>query len=148
MAEITIRLDGEPVAQGRPRATVIGGRARLYDPQNSRDYKNLLKMCAYNELMKQNQGKKLEGPLELKLWIGRSIPGSWSKKKQQRAIKKQVLPTSKPDTDNYIKGALDALNKTVFDDDSAVVLIQATKFYTDHPHITVKVSEVNNEKAE
>lgn len=39
MIEFTIY--GEPVAQGRPRATTINGMVRMYDPKKSRDFKQL-----------------------------------------------------------------------------------------------------------
>lgn len=35
--KIAFTVYGEPVAQGRPRATHMNGMTRLYDPKKSRD---------------------------------------------------------------------------------------------------------------
>ena len=39
-------IPGEPVAQGRPRATTINGRTRMYDAPKSATYKNMVSMVA------------------------------------------------------------------------------------------------------
>ena len=56
-----------------------------------------------------------------------------------------IRPTTKPDTDNYLKGVLDALNTVVFKDDSQVVGMVAQKFYSCEPRIEIIVVEENHE---
>ena len=51
-------------------------------------------------------------------------------------------PIVKPDLDNYIKSAFDALNGVLWADDAMVVDLHAKKFYSEHPHITIEVSEI------
>lgn len=54
----------------------------------------------------------------------------------------RVRPTSRPDTDNYIKIAMDGLNKALFKDDSYVVSIRAEKHYSDTPRMEIIVSQL------
>src|SRR5262249_43732765 len=49
------------------------------------------------------------------------VPASWSGRRRDAALRGEVRPTSRPDTDNYIKAALDAINAIVVADDSLVV---------------------------
>ncbi|WP_326271601.1 RusA family crossover junction endodeoxyribonuclease, partial [Bacillus thuringiensis] len=36
----------EPVAQGRPRASTVHGKVRMYDPKKSRDFKRYVSAIA------------------------------------------------------------------------------------------------------
>ena len=56
-------------------------------------------------------------------------PSSWSKKRQDLAANAYLLPTTRPDTDNYIKLVTDAMNGIVYEDDNQIIAIQAAKFY-------------------
>lgn len=40
---VRIRVDGEPVAQGRPRFARRGGFVQAYDPKKSKDYKQRIR---------------------------------------------------------------------------------------------------------
>ena len=57
------------------------------------------------------------------------------------ALDNEIRPTSRPDTDNYVKGVLDALNGTVVKDDSIIVDLIAQKFYSNIPRIELEVTE-------
>ena len=58
------------------------------------------------------------------------IPKSWPKKRREAAVRGEVAP-GKPDIDNVVKIALDAINGVVFEDDAQVNRINATKRYGD-----------------
>ncbi|WP_276918747.1 RusA family crossover junction endodeoxyribonuclease [Aneurinibacillus aneurinilyticus] len=140
---IHLIIEGEPVAQGRPRAGKINrGRLRgqtvLYDPEKSKDYKHYLKFAA----SQQAPEKPLEGPLQLVVHIYRSIPKSFSKKKTAAADAGQIRPTTKPDADNYLKGISDALNKIIWQDDSQIVSATVEKWYSQQPRIEVIVQTI------
>ena len=75
------------------------------------------------------------------LYVYRQVPKSWNKKKRQLALDGTIRPTTRPDTDNYIKGALDALNGVVYADDSAAVDIIGQKFYSDNPRMEIVIVE-------
>nr|WP_326134879.1 RusA family crossover junction endodeoxyribonuclease [Cytobacillus horneckiae] len=40
---IKFTVFGEPVAQGRPRATTINGQVRMYDPAKSKNFKEYVR---------------------------------------------------------------------------------------------------------
>lgn len=126
---------GDPVAQGRPRATAINGRARMYDPGKSRDYKNYLRLVA-SEYAPE---KPLEGALDVRIDIYRQIPKSFSRKKIQQAEEGLLRPTTKSDVDNYAKTVMDALNKIIWVDDSQIVSLIANKWYSGKPRVEIEV---------
>lgn len=137
---IELVIYGEPVAQGRPKFTTQGGFARAYDPAKSRDYKDYVKLAAASQM----KGRPpLEGALELSVRVYRTIPKSFSQKKAAQAEQRTLLPTTKPDLDNYIKGIKDALKGICWQDDSQVVsYVEPTgKYYSITPRIEVTVKE-------
>jgi Holliday junction resolvase RusA-like endonuclease len=48
-------------------------------------------------------------------------------------------PTAPPDIDKLARAVLDALTGIVYDDDSQVIELQATKRFDTHPHATIEV---------
>lgn len=136
MIEFTVY--GEPVAQGRPRATTRNGFVQLYDPEKSRDYKDYVRLAA----AKHAPPKLLEGPLAVMVIAYRSIPKSFSKKKAAAAESGVLYPTTKPDADNYLKGVKDALKGIMWVDDSQVVDVYTRKRYSFRPRIEVKIRQL------
>ncbi|WP_144469044.1 RusA family crossover junction endodeoxyribonuclease, partial [Bacillus pumilus] len=82
----------------------------------------------------------LTGPLELKVKVYKSLLKSFSKKKAAEAERGELRPAKKPDVDNYIKGIKDGLNKVIWQDDSQIVDLHVSKFYSSTPRIEVEVS--------
>jgi len=68
------------------------------------------------------------------------IPPSWSKREQEEAIAGAILPTSKPDWDNYGK-ITDALNGVVWRDDGQVADGRVIKRYSTDPALRIEVRE-------
>lgn len=63
----------------------------------------------------------LTGPLHVSLAIHIAPPPSWSRKKAASALAGGILPTSRPDIDNQMKTAADALNGIAWKDDAQIV---------------------------
>jgi|SRR5690606_31633029 len=126
---------GEPLAQGRPRATSVNGHVRMYDPKKSRDYKNYIRLAA----SEYAPDKLLEGPIALELRVYRPIPKSFSRRKTELAENGDIRPTTKPDVDNYVKSVKDALKNVIWKDDSQVVRILVEKFYSQKPRIEIVI---------
>ena len=137
---ILMTLYGNPVAQGRPRFSRQGGFVKTYDPIKSKAYKALIRL-ELQPLLAKPGFRQCENPCRVHLLICRAIPSGFSQKKRKEAIEAKIRPTTRPDTDNYIKGILDALNGTVLKDDSIVCEINAGKIYSDKPRIEVMVEE-------
>lgn len=127
-----------PVAQARPRATRMGRGIRLYDPRPTAVFKKTLRSMA----SEQYKGEPLEGQLLVDITFYRPIQKSLSKKERLLRLLGVHRPVVKPDLDNYIKSAFDALNGVLWADDAMVVDLHAKKFYSEHPHITIEVSEI------
>ncbi|WP_217562733.1 RusA family crossover junction endodeoxyribonuclease [Paenibacillus sp. GbtcB18] len=132
---IQFTIYGEPVAQGRPKFSTVGGFTRAYDPKKSRDYKDYVRLAAE----KYAPPALLEGALGLAITAYRPIPKSFSKKKSADAESGLIMPTSKPDADNYLKGVKDALKGIMWKDDSQVVDAFVRKRYSNRPRIEVKI---------
>ncbi|OMD02745.1 RusA family crossover junction endodeoxyribonuclease, partial [Paenibacillus odorifer] len=53
-----------------------------------------------------------------------------------------ILPVTKPDADNYLKGVKDALKGIIWKDDSQVVDAFVRKRYSAQPRIEVKIKQL------
>jgi Holliday junction resolvase RusA-like endonuclease len=123
----SIVFEGPPVPLARPRVTKNG----TYDPQREiKDtyFKNLL--------LQKGNWKKIEGPIEMVAYFFMPIPASASKKTQENLLHKKH--TKKPDLSNLIKFVEDVLEGVVFDNDSQIVTIFATKQYSDVPRTCIR----------
>nr|DAL98062.1 MAG TPA: Endodeoxyribonuclease RusA [Caudoviricetes sp.] len=138
---IAVVVYGNPVAQGRPRFSRQGGFVRTYDPVKSKSYKQLIRL-ELQPLLSNPDFTPIDRACCLNLKVFRSMPKSFSKKKREEALLGYIRPTTKPDTDNYVKGVLDALNGTVLKDDSVVCEIFAQKFYSERPRIEVFIDDL------
>jgi len=138
---VRIVVEGEPVAQGRPKFSTRGCVMRAFDPPESRAYKEMVKLVARVQM-----GNKpmLEGPLSLSVKVFRSVPSSWSDSRRKMALARQILPTTKPDLENYCKGTTDALEGVVFKNDSQIVAHHWPfgKWYSNRPRIEIEVKEI------
>lgn len=137
---IKLLLPIEPVAQARPRARRFGKGIRLYDPPKTATFKRKL-----HKLAKESyHGKPLDGELEVTVIFGRSVQKSISKKERKLRLLGSHRPTVKPDLDNYIKSALDALTGVLWKDDNAIVKLVAEKRYMEQPRIEIEVRSMTN----
>ena len=127
----------EPVPQLRPR---VSSRPyiRVYDPPKVKNFKNLLRSLASSQYARP----PMIGPLSVSLTFYRPVQKSISKTERERRLSNRSKPVVKPDTDNYIKATLDALNGVLWNDDAQIVKIEAEKKYSNHPRITVSVKPV------
>jgi Holliday junction resolvase RusA-like endonuclease len=130
-APIIIVIAGEPVAKARPRATRKGF---VYTPAHVRKYEAHGRLAAQ---LAMGERPPIETPVRLELVAELPIPASWSGRKRALAIAGDLLPTSRPDIDNYIKSGLDSLNEIVMRDDSQIVEISARKRFSVAPKLVM-----------
>lgn len=134
VGEINIYIKGKPIAKKRPRFVRQGRYVRTYDEQmeDKRTVKSIIRaQCS----------EKKEGPLSVEFLFFVPIPASLSKKKKEQAQEGQILPTKKPDCDNYIKFYLDCMNGICWHDDAQVVGIKARKVYDENPRTEIFIGK-------
>ena len=138
--KIEFFVPGTPVGKGRPRAARRGAGVVMFTPEKTAGYEALVAAAASNA-MRAEAGPLFTGPLEAVLEMRIPIPASWSKAHKAAALAGTELPTSKPDIDNVAKAILDACNGVVFRDDAQVVMLVATKAFSDEPGVLVVIRE-------
>lgn len=129
---VRIFVPGVPVPKGRPRF----GRGRVFTPEKTRAYEDTIRLEA---TLAMKGRKPLTGPVEFYMTAWLPIPRSWSTKKTGQAEREDILPTVKPDLTNLCKSAEDGCNGIVFKDDSQIVYIEAEKFYSSTPGLSIRV---------
>lgn len=113
------KVPGRLAGKGRPRATVIGGKARMYTPAATASAEDRVREawraegCPYLG----------EGALsiEVRLYEQRPAGHFTSKGALSAAGKRKLYPAHKPDLDNVLKLVGDALNGCAWRDDSQFV---------------------------
>lgn len=87
----------------------------------------------------------ITGPNAMNVKVYRPMPKSVSNssKKKDKAEKGLLRPTTKPDVDNYVKSVKDPLNHLIYKDDSQVVNLKVSKFYSEEPRVEVIIKEVS-----
>ena len=161
--KIEFFVPGTPVGKGRPRAARRGAGLVMFTPGKTADYEALVAATAGNAMRAENSirwgemygfglasamraHQLLDGPLEAMLEMRFQVPASWSKARRARALAGVEWHTSKPDADNVAKAVLDACNGVVFRDDSQIVMLTATKEFSETPGVRVVIREVQNER--
>jgi Holliday junction resolvase RusA-like endonuclease len=133
IAPVTVVIAGEPVAKARPRLT---RRGIAYTPAHTRKYEAHGRLAAQ---LAMDGRPPIEVPVRLELVVELPIPCSWSGRRRALAVTGDLLPTSRPDVDNYIKAGLDSLNEIVVRDDSQIVEITARKRFSVAPKLVMTV---------
>lgn len=137
---IHIVVKGEPVGKGRPRFGInkYSHRPMIYTPPKSREYEEYVQ---YHAKKSMSAALPIEGACSVYIRIFIPAPLSWSDKKKKSAYEGKIMPTKKPDCDNYLKSVCDALNKVVYKDDAQIVDMVAIKRYSDDPRLEITVTE-------
>ncbi len=140
MQIIKIIITGHPVAKGRGRAVATrAGHARIVTPAKTRRWEEDARMVAR---AKMGQRKPLAGPVEVKIFASFVITPGWPKWKREAAENGRIYHTTRPDGDNIMKTAKDAMNGIVWIDDAQVVQATVSKHYGDKPFVEIVVREM------
>lgn len=129
---------GEPVGKGRPKFTTISGFTKTYTPEKTVSFENLVKL-SYQEAFGNEKPFDKDEQLEVRITAFFQIPKSASKKKAAQMLSGFIKPTKRPDLDNVAKAVLDALNKIAFYDDSQIIALSMSKFYSDKPRTEISI---------
>lgn len=138
---ITLMIPGEPVGKGRPRFTKAG---TPYTPPKTRAHEN--KVAFLYKLAAKGRKFQRHIPVAVEIRAYYGIPQSDSKRQHERKLSGAILPCKKPDIDNVVKAVLDAINDIAYEDDAQVVMISASKAYSERPRVEMRVSDVMREE--
>ena len=138
---VTVVIAGPAVAKGRPRMT---RRGFAYTPAKTRKYEAHGRLAAQ---LAMDGRPPFDVPCGLTALIELPIPASWSKRRRAAAISGAIRPTTRPDVDNYVKAALDAINGIVLVDDCLVVDLRAEKKYGPTPQLVLRITPLAVEVA-
>lgn len=121
---------GTPRPQGSMRGFVVKGRAVLTsDNKRLKPWRDQVSISAIRRLGGM-------GPIERPLSVAISILFTFMRPK---SAKGRERPTVKPDLDKLIRAVLDALTGVVFEDDSQVTHIMASKEYGEVESCTIEI---------
>lgn len=133
MAAISLRVDGEPDGQKRPRVffNKNAGRVMAWSPKSTWANKMFAQACLLRPIT------ALEGPLAIDLTF-------WMPRPKSRP--KDFYHVSRPDWDNLAKPVCDALTRARWwKDDARIVAATVRKLYetpSDCPGIQINVEEI------
>ena len=130
-------IEGNPRGQGRPRATVRGRHAAVYEAKEDTLYKN--NIAAQVVAQKPEYIEFNPVSIDVGFYIQRPKYHYDSKGRvKERYV--DDCPIGKPDIDNMLKALYDACNGIVWRDDSQIVQVTAEKAYAStRPHLTLEV---------
>lgn len=129
----------KPVPKQRPQ---FNSRTKTaYTPRRTLTYEKEIK-SHINRSMREKKYKPIQDkdiPLKITLVFTFSIPKSWSKSKKELALSGQVYPigSNLGDVDNLAKAVLDAMNKSVYQDDRQIIELNIKKNYGEQEGIIV-----------
>ncbi len=81
-----------------------------------------------------------ENPVALLVHVFKPIPASWNKRDREAAAAGAILPTSRPDDDNYLK-IRDAFDGIIWREDSQCCDSRVIKRYSYDPALRIEVRE-------
>ncbi|WP_462419995.1 RusA family crossover junction endodeoxyribonuclease [Salinicoccus sp. Marseille-QA3877] len=139
---IEFKVEGRPVPQPRPRVyTTRSGQSRAVNSSKSKVYKRLVKLTA-KSYMNRERITLTEKPLSVALTFVFKPPKSYAKSKLKAVESGELRYVKKPDLDNLAKSVLDALNETIYKDDSQIINLSLNKEYGHDDHVLIKINEV------
>ena len=95
-----------------------------YTPERTSAYEARIRMAWI-----ASGGQKLDGPVSMRIVAMQALPSRATMAMREAAGRGEIWPIRKPDLDNIIKIALDALNGLAYGDDTQVTRIDAVKAY-------------------
>lgn len=127
-----ITIPNQPVPMGRPRFAA-GGRA--YMPKKTRDAINFARAFMIPV-------KPIGGPVALEIVFIMKRPKSMMSKRYRDD---RIFHAKRPDLDNMVKLVADSLQPRIINDDSQIVMLNASKWYAakgEEPHTKIMIRPI------
>ena len=126
--QVTIPVEPVPKARARTIRTRTGA-VFSYTPRRTAHAENLIR----DWVMRLGHFFPSGTPI--------MIEATFYRQKPKTARKKETLPTSRPDIDNYFKLLTDALEKFIYHNDSQITTAIIMKRFGSPPRIELKIEE-------
>lgn len=136
---ITIMVTGHPQPKGRGRAVNTPNGPRIHTPKSTAKFEQDVRQEARQVM---DGHPPLTGPVKVHFLAVFAPASSWPQWRQKAAHLGVLKNTQKPDVDNLVKIAQDAVNGIVFTDDAQIFEMSVRKEYGDQPRIELSVEEV------
>jgi Holliday junction resolvase RusA-like endonuclease len=136
MKVINLTIDYEPTPKGRPRVVFKNGAVRTYTPQRTVDAQEYI-----NTYLSQFKDCYFPIHTAVKMTI------TFWRRKSIWLPKREKLPTRKPDLNNFLGLALDAINKKMWYDDCQVTTCLMKKRWSskENGYIEIRLEEDSGE---
>lgn len=135
--ELKFRILGKVKAK---QSVKFGRNGIKYTPTDMVNYANWVK-TSFRADCPKHLPHELDGyNLTIRLDVYFKMPKSFSKTKQEKALKGDIRPTVKPDWDNISKNICDALNGLAYTDDKAIVDGSVHKYYSEYDYVNVTIT--------
>lgn len=138
MTPLRFVITGHPVAKARARVVVHDGKARGFTPAATRRWEADARQVA-RDVMKAQGRVPFTGPVTLTVTATFTVPVSKPRWWASGALAGRIAHTTKPDGDNVLKAAKDALNGIAWLDDAQVVAATVSKQYGEQPAVEIVV---------
>ena len=142
MPKVEFKVFGKIIGKQRPRATIIGGHARIYAPKETVNYESLVKF-SFLEKYPNHIPYDNESALKVHIQAFKQMPKAFSKKKVQQALNGELRPKTKPDLDNIAKAVLDGLNQVAYADDKCVVDLHIEQYYSQTEFLIIEIEKIS-----
>ena len=119
------------------RRRMANGAVITFTDTTVEAYHAVVRMAAERAM---NGRPPLDGAIEMTITVVFRVPASWSRKRQAQALAGTLAKVTKPDIENSVKGAMDALQSVVYLDDRQIVSLTARKVYGDRPRLEIVLS--------
>jgi Holliday junction resolvase RusA-like endonuclease len=134
---LSLIIKGKPISQKRHRHTKKGF---TYDPSKPEKKEFISKI-------EKKPKKPFKGYIHLQVYFYIPYPKKYYRTGKYSDQLKDGAPyycIARPDVDNYLKFVMDCLNGIMYEDDSQVVNVEATKMYSTEPQTIIIIKEMKN----
>lgn len=135
---VNFSVDCKPIPKARPRFRKVKNFIQTYTPKTTMDFEDTIRARAIQAM---GSSQPLEGPISAFIRVRLPVPQSYSKNRTKGCLEGLEKPIKRPDTDNYAKAVLDAMNGVLYKDDSQVVSLHAKKVYDAVAGVDIMVRE-------
>lgn len=144
---------GEPVAKQRPRTVRNKKRngkiaVHTYTPSKTKNQEE--KIALVYKLIYGGFKFDKNVPLMMSCKFYFKIPGTMdgkyvNKSMKEKMISGEIRPTKKKDVDNLIKTVADGANGVIYEDDSQIVEMTASKYWSYEPRTEIFIARLDDD---